>query len=160
EVKAGSRGAPKIMEVVENGKYVEKGELLVTIDDSYLTEQRDAKKIEMDRAEADWIAARETYPQKKKAIELAEQQLEKWIKGDFPQQLHDLEGQVQIKESAVLQQEDRTSWVGRMVKKGYMTASQQEAEMATLNGNRLDLQKIQEQKTVLMKYTDPVTRET
>src|SRR5581483_2522100 len=30
EVKAGSRGAPKIMEVVENGKYVEKGELLVT----------------------------------------------------------------------------------------------------------------------------------
>ena len=160
EVKAGSRGAARILQVVENGQYVGKGELLVAIDDSYLQEQKDARKIELDRATADMIAARETYPQKKAAVALAERQLQKWIKGDFPQQLHDLEGQIQIKTSAVLQQEDRASWVSRMVKKGYMTASQLEGEQSTLNGDRLDLHKAEEAKDVLLKYTDPVTRRT
>jgi multidrug resistance efflux pump len=160
EVKAGSRGAPKIKWVVDNGAYVKKGDLLVDIDDSYIVEQMQAKKIERDNAEATKIAAEQTHPVKKIAIALAEQQAQKWIKGDFPQQLHDLEGQIQIAESTVLQQEDRTAWVGRMVKKQYMTASQQQAEEATLTGNRLTLQKLQEQKKVLIEYTDPVTRQT
>jgi multidrug efflux pump subunit AcrA (membrane-fusion protein) len=160
EVKTGSRGAPKIKWVVENGTFVNKGDLLVDIDDSYLQEQALSKKIERDKAETDKIAAEQTYPVKKNAIGLAKQNLDKWIKGDYPQQLHDLEGQIQIAESNVLQQEDRTAWVGRMVKKQYMTASQQEAELATLKGNRLSLQKLQEQKKVLQEYTDPVNRQT
>jgi HlyD family secretion protein len=160
EVKAGSRGAPKIKSVVENGSMVSKGDLLVEIDDSYLQEQALAKKIERLKALSDKIAAEQLYPVKKIAIKLAEQQLEQWVKGDFPQQLHDLEGQIQTKESAVLQQEDRTAWAARMVKKGYMTASQEEAEQANLKGNKLDLQKVQEQKKVLIDYTDPVKRQT
>jgi HlyD family secretion protein len=160
EVKTGSRGAPKIKWVVDNGTLVKKGELLVDIDDSYLQEQAQAKKIENDKAEADKIAAEELYPVKKIAIALAEQNLEKWIKGDYPQQLHDLEGQVQIAESTLLQQKDRASWASRMVKKGYMTVSQEESERANERGDELNLQKLQEQKNVLIKYTDPVQRQT
>jgi HlyD family secretion protein len=160
EVKTGSRGAPKIKWVVDNGTTVKKGDLLVDIDDSYLQEQAQAKKIEHDKAEADKIAAEELYPVKKIAIALSEQNLEKWIKGDFPQQLHDLEGQIQIAESTLLQQKDRASWASRMVKKGYMTVSQEESEKANERGDELNLQKIQEQKTVLSKYTDPVQRQT
>jgi HlyD family secretion protein len=160
EVKTGSRGAPKIKTVVENGTYVKKGDLLVEIDDSYLQEQALAKKIDRLNAESDKVAAEETYPQKLIAISLAEKTLEKWIKGDFPQTLHDLEGQIQTADSAVLQQEDRTAWAARMVKKKYMTASQEEAEHATLIGDKLSLQKLQEQKKVLLEYTDPVNRQT
>ena len=47
-----------------------------------------------------------------------------------------------------------------MVKKGYMTVSQEESERANERGDELNLQKIQEQRTVLMKYTDPVQRQT
>ena len=160
EVKTGSRGAPKIKWVVDNGSTVKKGDLLVDIDDSYLQEQAQAKKIEHDKAESDKIAAEELYPVKKIAIALAEQNLEKWIKGDFPQQLHDLEGQIQIAESTFLQQQDRASWASRMVKKGYMTVSQEESEKSNLRGDELNLQKIQEQKKVLTDYTDPVQRQT
>jgi multidrug efflux pump subunit AcrA (membrane-fusion protein) len=160
EVKTGSRGAPKIKWVVDNGAFVKPGDPLVVIDDSYLQEQALAKKIDRDKAEADKIAAEQTYPVKKSSIKLAEQNLEKWVKGDFPQQLHDLEGQIQTSESAVLQQEDRAAWAARMVKKGYMTPSQLEAEEANLNGDRLALQKLQEQKKVLLTYSDPVNRET
>jgi len=160
EVKTGSRGAPKIKWVVDNGAMVKKGELLVDIDDSYLQEQAQAKKIEHDKAEADKFAAEEIYPVKKIAIALAEQNLEKWVKGDFPQQLHDLEGQIQIAESTLLQQRDRASWSSRMVKKGYMTVSQEESERANERGDELNLLKLQEQRTVLTKYTDPVQKQT
>jgi multidrug efflux pump subunit AcrA (membrane-fusion protein) len=160
EVKAGSRGAPKIKWVVDNGKFVKAGDLLVDIDDSYLQEQATTQKIARDKAETDMITAKENYPILLSAIGLAEQNLDKWVKGDYPQMKHDLEGQIQTAESNVLQQEDRTAWVGRMVKKGYMTASQEEAEQANLTSFRLTLQKVQEQKKVLIDYTDPVNQQT
>jgi multidrug efflux pump subunit AcrA (membrane-fusion protein) len=159
DVKAGSRGAPKIKWVVDNGTFVGKGDTLVEIDDSYLQEQAQQKEIDRLNALKLKVQAEQAYPGKKSAITLTRQQLDKWVKGDFPQTLHDLEGQIQKAESVVLQQEDRTSWAGRMVKKGYMTASQAEAEQATLAGNKLDLQKLQEQKKVLIDYTDLVNRQ-
>ncbi len=171
EVKTGSRGAPKIKWVVENGTYVNgavmawcgivlvPGDPLVEIDDSYLQEQATNQKIVRDKAEADYTAAKELYPLKKSAIALAMQNKDKWIKGDFPQQLHDFEGQIQTSESNLLQEEDRMAWVSRMVKKTYMTVSQEEAERALLMGNKLDLQKKQEAKKVLTDYTDPTTRQ-
>jgi RND family efflux transporter MFP subunit len=159
DVKTGSRGAPKIRWVVENGALVKTGDLLVEIDDSYLQEQAQSKKIERDKAEADKIASEQLYPARKTAITLAEKNLDKWIKGDFPQSLHDINGQIQTAESNLLQEEDRMSWVSRMVKKGYMTASQEEAERALLMGNKLALQKVQEQKRVLTDFTDPVNRQ-
>jgi HlyD family secretion protein len=160
EVKAGSRGAPKIQWVVNNGDLVKKGDLLVDIDDSYLKEQATNQKIARDKAEADKVAAEQLYPLKKVAIALAEQNLEKWKNGEFPQTLHDYEGQIQQSESALIQQHERTSWVSRMVKKGYMTVSQEESEKANLRGNELDLQKKQEQRKVLTDFTDPYQRQT
>jgi multidrug efflux pump subunit AcrA (membrane-fusion protein) len=158
EVKTGNRGAPKIKWVVDNGALVKKGDLLVDIDDSYLQDQATTQKIARDNAENDKIKAEQDYPGLQIAIDVAEQNLKKWVQGDFPQQLHDLEGQIQTAESNLLQEEDRMAWVSRMVKKGYMTASQQEAEQALLMGYKLALQKAEEQKTVLTKYTDAVNR--
>jgi multidrug efflux pump subunit AcrA (membrane-fusion protein) len=160
EVKTGSRGAPKIKWVVDNGALVKTGDLLVDIDDSYLQEQATTQKIARDKAESDKITAEQNYPIAKISIGVAQQTLDKWVKGDFPQQLHALEGQIQTAESNLLQQQDRTAWAGRMVKKGYMTASQEEAEAANLVGDQLSLQQLQEQKKVLTDYTDPVNRQT
>jgi multidrug resistance efflux pump len=167
EVKTGSRGAPKIKWVVENGTMVQgpswfgliEGDLLVEIDDSYLQEQATNQKIARDKAETDKVSAELLYPGKKDAIDLARKQLDKWIKGDYPQQLHTLEGQIQQAQSTVLQQEDRAAWASRMVKKSYMTASQAEAEQATLTSNKLTLQQYEEQKKVLTDYTDTVTKQ-
>jgi multidrug resistance efflux pump len=91
---------------------------------------------------------------------VAKQNKEKWINGDYPSTLHDLEGQIQTSESNLLQEEDRLAWVARMVKKKYMTASQEEAEQALLTGNKLDLQKKQEAKKVLTDFTNPTNIKT
>lgn len=160
EVKAGSRGNAKIKWLVENGTIVKEGDPLVEIDDSFLAEELEKKEIERQKAESDMIAAKQDVPTKEIAVTLAKEQLKQWVNGDFPQQLHDLEGQIQNSESAVLQQEDRTSWANRMVKKGYMTLNQAEAEQANLTGNKLNLQKYNEQLKVLKEFTDPVKRQT
>ncbi len=160
DVKTGSRGAPKIKWVADNGSYVKKGELLVDIDDSYLQEQAQAKKIDRDNAEALKVASEQTYPQKQKAIELAVQTQEKWIKGDYPQQLHKAESDVTLAKAVLQQQQDRTNWVGRMVKKGYMTASQEQSEEDNLRGDQLDMQNKDELRKVLIDYTDPLNCKT
>jgi multidrug efflux pump subunit AcrA (membrane-fusion protein) len=159
-VKPGSRGVPKIMWVVDNGSPVEKGDPLVVIDSSALEEQAANQKIAFDRAEADKIAAEQNYPLMVSAIELAKQNLKKWDEGDFPQQREDFEGQIQVSDSTYQQQKDRTAWVSRMVRKGYMTASQEESEKANEKGCELDLGKKNKQLEVLLKYTNPVSHET
>ncbi len=154
DVRPGLRSNPKIMWVVDNGKLVQECELLVEIDDSALQEQAQNQKVTRDKAEADMIAAEQNYPITQVQVKLAELALEKWHQGDFPQQLHDLEGQIQMADSDRLQEQDRAAWAARMVKKGYMTASQQEAEQSRLRGFELSLQKVQELKKVLTDYTN------
>jgi HlyD family secretion protein len=178
EVKTGNRGAPKIKWVVDNGqmvhgptgysmpagvgiggqRFAKKGDMLVEIDDSYLQDQAITQKIARDNAENDMVTAERAYPGLEAAITVAEQNLDKWVKGDYPQQMHDLQGQLQISISVVHQQEDRTAWVARMVKKGYMNASQAESEEANLAGDKLNQQKIEEQIAVLKNYTNPVNK--
>jgi multidrug efflux pump subunit AcrA (membrane-fusion protein) len=160
DVKTGNRGAPKIKSVVDNGTAVKKGELLMEIDDSYLQDQLIDQEIARDKAEQDMITAEKAYPALQAAIEVAEKNLTKWNEGDFSQQKHDLEGKIQTAESNLLQQEDRTSWAARMVKKTYMTASQLEAEQANLSGDKLQVDQYKEQLAVLINYTDKVQKKT
>jgi multidrug efflux pump subunit AcrA (membrane-fusion protein) len=160
DVKAGSRGAPKILEIVENGTMVKKDDLLVRIDDSYLQEQAADQKIKRDKAESAKVSAEEDYPRKKEAIEVAKEKLEQWIKGDFPQKDYDFDSQGQKADSDVLQQSDRVAWAERMVKKGYMTASQLEAEQANLTSLELKAKLLKIQRATLNKYEDKVNRKT
>jgi multidrug resistance efflux pump len=128
------------------------------IDDSYLKDQLVDQQIARDKAEQDMIAAEKAYPSLQAAITVAQKNLTKWVEGDFPQQLNDLEGKIQIAESNWLQQGDRADWAARMVKKTYMTASQLEAEQANLTGDKLSLDQYKQQRDVLIKYTDKVQR--
>ena len=159
EVKSGNRGAAKIKWVIDNGTYVKPGDLLMDIDDSFLQDQATDQKITRDDAEAKKITAEQDYPTKVSALEVAIKNLDKWINGEFPQTLHQYEGDIYNAEANVLQQEDRAAWAKRMVKKGYQTASQAEAEQANLMSYRLNLQQKNETKAVLTTFTDPVNRQ-
>jgi HlyD family secretion protein len=178
DVKSGSRGLPKIKWVLDNGSLVhgptgdsvvaavgvggysfrKPGELLVDIDDSYLQEQATNQKILRDQAETAKITAELNYPNLQINIQVAKEQLKQWVEGNFPQQANALKGNIQNAEAILLQQEDRTAWVSRMVKKGYMNASQEESEQANLTGDKLSLDQYKQQLDVLNKYTDPVNR--
>src|SRR5947209_20161691 len=83
-------------------------------------------------------------------LELANIDLEKYQRGDFPQKLKDVDGRIKIAESNLEQQRDRAAWAQRMLKKGYYTVSQSDAEQSKLQSLELTLAKKQEEKRVLV----------
>jgi len=154
-------GVARVMELRDNdtGETVY-ADLLVDLDESGLVEQLKAQKITLDTAESNKIKAEEDYKiqvsQNESDIKTAETtlqlaiiDLEKYLKGDFPQSLKDVEGRIKVAESDVEQQRDRSAWAQRMLKKGYYTVSQADAEQSKLQSYELTLAKVQEEKRVL-----------
>jgi multidrug resistance efflux pump len=156
--------ATTIKWVIDDGSHVKKNDPLVELDDSGLVEGLKTQNISVDKARADWISAQEQYKiqlsqnesdiqTKRTALELARIDLEKYQKGDFPQALKDVEGRIKVAESDLEQQRDRAAWATRMLKKGYYTVSQADAEQSKLQSNELSLAKVAEERRVLV---DPI----
>jgi HlyD family secretion protein len=159
------KGTVRCMEVQdkETGRTMY-SDLLVDLDESGLQEQLKDQKIVVDKAESDWIQAQQTYKiQEEKyksdkktaetALELAKIDLEKYLKGDFPQNLKDVDGRIKVAESDLEQQRDRAAWAQRMLKKGYYTVSQSDSEQSKLQSLELALGKVLEEKRVLVDPT-------
>ncbi len=148
-------------------------DLLVELDDSGLIEQLKDQKIVVDKADSDKIAAEEAYKiqlsqnesdiqTKRTNLELAKIDLEKYLKGDFPQSLQDVEGRIKVAESDLEQQRDRAAWAQRMLKKGYYTVSQSDSEQSKLQSMELALAKVVTERRVLTdeNYGDKKRKET
>jgi multidrug resistance efflux pump len=164
-VRAGSKAtALNIKWVIDDGAQVKAGDVLVEIDDSPLQDALKAEKILVDQANSAWVAAEENYKIQisqnesdiktmEVKLQLARIDLKNFLEGAFPADLKVKLGAIKQAESNVEQQRDRAAWAQRMVKKGYQTASQSQAEQAKLDGFELDLAKAREDLRVL---TDPV----
>jgi multidrug efflux pump subunit AcrA (membrane-fusion protein) len=165
-VKAGAKNstvATTIKWVIDDGSVVKKGDLIVDLDDSGLLEQLKTQKITLDTANGNKVQAEEAYKitvgQNESNIKAAEVDLDlakidlrKYQEGDFPQALKDVEGRISSAESDLEMQRDRAAWAQRMVKKGYYTVSQAQAEQSKLESYEFSLRKVVEEKRVL---TDP-----
>jgi multidrug resistance efflux pump len=165
-VKSGAKNstiATTIKTLVDDGSTVKKDQLIIELDDSGLIEQLKSQKITMDKAEADKIKAEEDYKiqvsqnesdikSAETVLQLARIDLQKYLEGDFPQALKDVEGKIKVAESDVEQQRDRSAWAQRMVKKGYQTISQAQAEQSKLESLEITLSSSLEARRVL---TDP-----
>jgi multidrug efflux pump subunit AcrA (membrane-fusion protein) len=164
-VRAGSKAtALNIKWVIDDGAQVKAGDTLMEIDDSPLEDALKAEKILLDQAKAAWVAAEENYKitvsQNESDIktmevnlQLARIDLKNFLEGAYPADLKAKQGAIKIAESNLEQQRDRAAWAQRMVKKGYQTVSQAQAEQAKLESCELDLSKAREDLRVL---TDPV----
>jgi multidrug efflux pump subunit AcrA (membrane-fusion protein) len=166
-VKAGTKGstvASQIKWVIDDGSHVKQSDVLVELDDSGLQEQLKTEKITVDGARAASIQAEENYKivqsqnesdiqSAKIAIDLARLDLEKYLDGEYPQTRKDILGRMKMAESDKDMQQDRAAWASRMVKKGYLTSSQADAEVSRLQSNDIALKKVQEELRVLDDYT-------
>ena len=166
-VKAGTRNstvATTIKWVIDDGSLVKKGQVIVELDDSGLQEQLKTEKITLDDARGAYLQAEEEYKLQlinneslisnaRIALALAEINLEKYREGDYPQALKDVLGKIKIAESDRDMQQERAAWANRMVKKGYMTNSQAQAEQSRLESNEIQLASNKEALRVLNDYT-------
>jgi multidrug resistance efflux pump len=92
-------------------------------------------------------------PADKPAVELANIDVKLYERGDYVAALKELLGKLEMARSDLDQQVDRAAWARRMVKKGFQTASQAQAEESKEESYRLALRKVTLDLDVLVKYT-------
>jgi multidrug efflux pump subunit AcrA (membrane-fusion protein) len=168
QVKAGSKGATGVATtikwVIDDGTPVKRGQLLAELDDSGLWDSLKTEEITLDTAKANWISAEEAYKIVESqnnsdiktaeiAVKLAELDLVKYLEGDYLQSVKDIDGRTSIAESDLEMRRDRSAWAQNMVKKGYLTTSQAQAEQSLLQSAQIALAKVKEERRVLEDYT-------
>jgi HlyD family secretion protein len=156
--------ATTIKWLVDDGTEVKKGDKVIELDDSGLQEQLKQQNIVVEQAKAAWIKAEEQYRideiQAKTDIEkarndrdLAKLDLEKFLEGDYIYSLKDVEGRIETARSDYEQWQDRAAWSLRMFKKGLVSKSQVDADEARREAARIALEKVLEERRVLVEYT-------
>jgi multidrug resistance efflux pump len=139
--------ATTIKWLVDNGWEVKKGDKVIELDDSGLQEQLKTQKITVDQARADWKKADEQYnidniktqtdvEKAKNDRDLAKIDVKKYKEGEYVQNKTDLQSQIDNATSDYEQARDRAAWSRRMVKKGFISQSQADAEANKEEGAR------------------------
>ncbi len=77
--------------------------------------------------------------------------------GEYRQLMDEINGRMRLAEAKVEQWLDRTGWVNRMVKRGFLSPSQAQSEQSQLESAQEELRKVQMEAEVLRKYTKPAT---
>jgi multidrug resistance efflux pump len=150
--------------VIDDGCHVKKGELLADLDDSGLLDQLQTETITLDKDRSDWLQAEENYQIQvtqneadilgaENALRLAQIELKKFLEGDYPANRSDLEGKAKTADGDLEQQRDRAAWAQRMVKKGYQTVSQAQAEDSKRESYELAKKKAETDLFVLKNFT-------
>jgi len=166
-VRSGTKGstiASTIKWIIDAGTEVKNGDRLIELDSSGFQEQLKDQKIKVDQAQSSFVQADEDYriqesdnesdiEAKKNSLDLARIDLEKYDKGDFIQCLKDVEGRMETSRSDLEDWKDRSAWSARMAKKGLMSKVQADADASRVEGARIALEKIQEEKRVLVGFT-------
>ena len=157
-------GTTTIISIVPEGTRVQPGEVVVELDSSELREEAKQQEIDLTQAKAKAAQAEEnleiTRKQNESDIaaaklnyELAQLDLEKYTEGEYPQEQKQLSGEVALAEEEALRAEETYEFSRGMVRKGYKTPNEAEADRIALRSAELKLQQAREKLKVLTEYT-------
>lgn len=148
DVKCQVAGGATILWIVEDGKLVEEGEVLVRLDDSNLLEQVNTQKIAYEKAMAAKIQAEEDFEAAKIAVR-------EYAEGTFVKELQDVEAQITIALENLRSSENLLEHTERMARKGFATPLQLEADQFAVRRSQLELDSARTAKKVLEEFTKP-----
>lgn len=159
-------GRTTILWIVDEGEYVEKGDLLVELDSSALEERLLAREISLQNAEAAYVRAEQnlevTRSQTQSEISAAELSyrfakldLEKYLgeDGEYAQQLSRLQADIDIAQEEMLRSEQVHRDSGELAEKGFITALELEGDRLAFQRAQVNLQLARGQLTLLQNYT-------
>jgi len=163
-IRSEVEGRRTILSLVDEGKHVKKGDLLVEIDASGLEESRVEQQIRVENAEANWIQARETLSVVSNSAQasvddadmtfrFARIEKEKFEKAEYAQQLQQANADISIAQEEVKRAEDRLEWSTRLMKQGYLTRTETQADELTATRQKFGLELAQGKMSILTNYT-------
>lgn len=146
EVKCRVAGGSTILWIVEDGKVVEEGEEIVKLDTSAIDDKLNSQRLVYEKALATQIQAQED-------LEAAEISVKEYEEGTFVQSLQQIEAEIRIALENLRSAENQLVYSKRMVRKGFSSSLQREADEFAVERARLELDAANTRKKVLVEFT-------
>ncbi|MDI6447956.1 efflux RND transporter periplasmic adaptor subunit [Anaerobaca lacustris] len=157
-------GRTSIIYLIPEGTRVKKGELLVELDASTMQDQRIDQDIRVKNAEAAFINADENMAivenQAQSDVEVAELTLEfakldlnKYIEGEYPNQLAKAESDIQLAQEDLTRAEDKADWSKRLHEEKYLSTTELKTDELAHSRAKVNLQVAQRDRELLETYT-------
>jgi HlyD family secretion protein len=163
-IKNEVEGRTTIISVIPEGTRVKKGDLLIELDASTLTDQQIDQEISVQNAEASYISAKENQAvvenQAKSDIDLArltldfaKQDLEKYLKGEYPYELDKSDADIKLAEEELTRAEETLKWSQKLYEEKYISQTELQADELAAKKKELDLELARKSKDLLADYT-------
>ena len=160
------QGRTAVLYLIEEGAIVEPGELLVELDTSSLEEKRVSQKITVQNYEASHVAAKQKLAIQKsqnqsdmdaaqRKIDFARIDREKYVKGDWPQELRKSDDDILLAEATFAQAENTFNWSKQLEEQGFMTRTELDKDELEKKKSELAVALVKRQRELLIEYDNP-----
>lgn len=157
-------GSVQVLWLVDESAYVEAGDLLVRLDSSRLKDELVDRQIMEQNAEADFISAREGLGVVKNqaesdinaaelVVQFAEEDLTKYVKGDYPNELKGAEATLTLAEAELATREDDFEGNERLFEEKFISSVELNTATRRLERAQVDLELAQADIDFLQKFT-------
>jgi len=157
-------GGVTILALVPEGTRVKKGDLLIELDSSSFEDQLVAEQITLQTAETTLISATETLEvgknqalsdkeQAQLTLDFAIEDLEKYEKGDYQNELTDAKAQIAVKEEAAQQAADKYAWSEQLFAEKYISETELKADDLALSRADLEVKLAKSKLQLLQEFT-------
>ncbi|WP_197443665.1 HlyD family efflux transporter periplasmic adaptor subunit [Maioricimonas rarisocia] len=148
DIKCLVPGGSTVLSIVPDGTEVDAGDEIIRLDSSQIEDELSTQKINYERALATKIQSEEDYAASTIAVQEYEQ-------GTFVQELQQAEAQIKIALENLRSAENVLKYSERMVRKGFVTPLQRDADAFAVERAKLDLEVAETAKKVLVEFTKP-----
>ncbi len=163
-LKSELEGNNVVIWVVDEGVTVKSGDLLLEFDSATLVDKRNEQEITVATTEGNLIIAEEKLEvtkgdcdanllEREVDLTLAKMNLEKYEKGDYPQQRREYEADIALADEEVKRASEKLEWSQRLAKEGFLTRTELQADELALRRKEIDLEMAKTKMNVLTNYT-------
>ncbi|KPK84649.1 MAG: hypothetical protein AMJ81_05070 [Phycisphaerae bacterium SM23_33] len=163
-VKSQVEGVVSILYLIPEGVQAKKGELLLQLDSSRLLDEKNQQQITVQNSEAGFIRARENLAvtksqtdsdtaQAELTYKFAEQDLKKYLEGEYPRELQKAEADINIAREELQRATDKLDWSNRLAREGYITRTELQADELAAKRAQINLDLADSALDLLKRYT-------
>ncbi len=157
-------GQTTIIFLIPDGTDVKKGDLLVELDVSKHEDEKLEQQIKVQNAEAAFIRAREQLEVDKSTAEseiskkaldfrFAQEDLKKYVEGDYPNKLKEAEAKITLAEAEVKRASQKLEWSRVLREEKYLSSTELEADELASRKAQLDLELVRDSLRLLKEFT-------
>ncbi len=163
-IKCEVEGSTTVITIVPEGTHVQKGDLLIELDGSKMADLVVDKQIIVENAHAALIRATENLAVAKNQAEsdvskaeldfqFAKEDLEKYIKGDFPNELKTANSKIMLAKEDLERATNKLDWSKRLYEEKYLSTTELQADQFAHNKSKSDLELAEANLNLLKEFT-------